>query len=367
MNKFNSFRPLMHEHEYKFIEKYLNKDDVLLEYGSGNSTLYFSDFVKKLISLEHDVDYYNSIKKCIDAYSADNVELYHVEPTIRDKKVKRHDQLKDYIEFPVKRGFKFNRILIDGRARKECAIFIYDHISNDDIVFIHDFNSNNVEGYVDEKYHYDILEKYDIIEFDTRGQGIVALKKTNFNKNYNLNEHYTFFSTNKTDKGTIHSYIENYYSKKFTPLKNNKINLLEIGIFQAHSIKLWKDWFVNGSIYCIDTHQEFIDLANNIPDTKCFLGDAYNQDMLDKFDDNFFDIIIDDGPHTLDSQEFSVAKWSKKLKKNGVLIIEDVRSLGYIDSLIKAIPNNTEFQYKVFNFISSKKRSDDIIFEVTKI
>jgi hypothetical protein len=177
MKKFNSFKPLMHEHEYRFIEKYINKNDVLLEWGAGNSTLYFSDFVSKVISLEHDVDYYNQIKKCIDAYCVSNVELHYVAPTIKNKNVSRYEQLKDYIEYPITQNFKFNKILIDGRARKECAMFINNYLSNEDIVFIHDFNSNAVEGYVDENYHNTILEKYEIIDIEKRGQGIVALKK----------------------------------------------------------------------------------------------------------------------------------------------------------------------------------------------
>ena len=50
-NKFESFRPLMNEWEYKFIEKFLTKDDVLLEWGSGNSTLYWSGIASKVISI----------------------------------------------------------------------------------------------------------------------------------------------------------------------------------------------------------------------------------------------------------------------------------------------------------------------------
>ena len=68
MNKFSSFRPLMHEHEYKFIEKYLNKNDTLLEFGSGNSTVYFSGLVKKVISIEHDIDWIKNIQKIVNAY-----------------------------------------------------------------------------------------------------------------------------------------------------------------------------------------------------------------------------------------------------------------------------------------------------------
>lgn len=176
-NRFDSFIPLMNEWEYKFIEKFLTKEDTLLEWGSGNSTLYFSGLVKKLISIEHDEDYYNVIKTTIDVNKPDNVELYHVEPTVRNQNIKRYDQLKDYIEFPVKQNFQFSKILIDGRARKECAQFIFDHIDDNVIVFIHDFNHSDVEGYEDSTYFEDILSLYSIIEFERRGRGIVALKK----------------------------------------------------------------------------------------------------------------------------------------------------------------------------------------------
>ena len=74
VNKFESFRPLMNEWEYKFIEKFLTPDDVLLEWGSGNSTLYWSGIVSKVISIEHDIDWINSLGKIIDAYDAKNIE-----------------------------------------------------------------------------------------------------------------------------------------------------------------------------------------------------------------------------------------------------------------------------------------------------
>lgn len=177
MRKFSHFNPLMHKFEYLFIESYLKQEDIFLEYGAGNSTLYFSDFVTKVISLEHDIDYYNQISKCIHAYAAKNIDLFYVKPTTTDQTAKRYDQLKDYIEFPVKNNFKFNKILIDGRARKECALFLHNHISDTDIVFIHDFHRNDIEGYIDPTYQEEILAKYNIIEFEKRGEGIVSLKK----------------------------------------------------------------------------------------------------------------------------------------------------------------------------------------------
>lgn len=173
-----SFKPLMYELEYKFIEKYLDKNDVLLEWGSGNGTIYFSNLVKKLITIEHDIDYYNIIKKTIDAYEIKNIDLYHIQGTkVQDQKKERHIAFENYIKFPITNKLKFNKVLIDGRARKYCAIAITDYIDDETIVFIHDFNRNNVEGYEDENYFSDILEKYYIIDQVTKGAGIVALKR----------------------------------------------------------------------------------------------------------------------------------------------------------------------------------------------
>lgn len=167
-NKFDSFKPLMFEHEYKFIEKYLNKNDTFLEYGSGNSTLYFSGLVKKVISIEHDLDWINMIQKTIDAYSIDNVELIHVAANSPDPIPCRYEQFKDYIEYSNTIKEPITKVLIDGRARKYCAKAIIDIIDFDTIVFIHDFNREDYQK---------VLKYYEPVEILTEGQGIAALKK----------------------------------------------------------------------------------------------------------------------------------------------------------------------------------------------
>lgn len=182
------FTPLMHKFEYEFIVKFLTKDDVLLEWGSGNGTIYFSNFVNKLISLEHDKDYYEVIKNTIDVYKIENIDLHHIPGVkVEDQKKQRNIAFADYINFPITHNLKFNKVLIDGRARKYCATSICDYIDYDTIVFIHDFNYNNVEGYEDETYFDDILEKYYIFDRVTDGQGIVALKKKKNGDNININ------------------------------------------------------------------------------------------------------------------------------------------------------------------------------------
>lgn len=166
----NFFLPLMHSYEYKFIEKYLDPNDILLEWGSGNSTLYYSGLVQKIISIEHDKDWHNKIKSIIEYFGIKNIDQYHIPAHSPKPEPCRYEQFKDYAEFPKRVKIKFTKVLIDGRARKYCAKSLYEIIKEDNIIFIHDFNRPDYQK---------TLKYYDIIEYDNRGQGIVALKKKN--------------------------------------------------------------------------------------------------------------------------------------------------------------------------------------------
>jgi hypothetical protein len=167
-NKFEHFRPLMNEWEYKFIENFLSKEDILLEWGGGNSTIYWSGLVSKVIALEHDIDWVADLNKVIKAYNVSNIEIHHIPANSAHPIPCRYEQFKDYINYPMKEGIKFNKVLIDGRARKYCAKSLWNHIDQNVIVFIHDFNRPDYQR---------TLKYYDILDVNWNGQGIVALRK----------------------------------------------------------------------------------------------------------------------------------------------------------------------------------------------
>ena len=117
MNRFRHFIPLMHEAEYKFIENTLCSNDVLLKWGSGNSTIYFSGIVKKVISIEHDIDWIKVIKNVIRGYNISNIDIHHIPAHSPDPVPCRYEQFKEYIHYPVKNNFFFTKVLIDGRLK----------------------------------------------------------------------------------------------------------------------------------------------------------------------------------------------------------------------------------------------------------
>jgi hypothetical protein len=51
--------------------------------------------------------------------------------------------------------------------------------------------------------------------------------------------------SDKTDKGTYHAYIQEYYTNIFSDIQNENLKILEIGVLDGKSMKFWNDWFTS--------------------------------------------------------------------------------------------------------------------------
>ena len=125
-----------------------------------------------------------------------------------------------------------------------------------------------------------------------------------------------------TDKEAKHKYCSAFYDNAFFDLKDKKLNILEIGIQNGSSLVLWNEYFKNSIIYGIDNTNFINDRLDTYPRIKTIIQDAYKKELTSNLP--LFDIIIDDGPHTLESQIKFINNYFKKLNKNGKLFIEDV-------------------------------------------
>lgn len=162
----------------------------------------------------------------------------------------------------------------------------------------------------------------------------------------------------KTDKETKHCYISQVYTKLFEEKKESK-KILEIGVRFGGSILLWKDYFLNAQIYGLDNKKcEILSNENRITFLK---KNAYTKETASFVGDNF-DIIIDDGPHTIDSMIFVIQHYSKLLNTNGVLIIEDIQSYSWYETLIKYTTDIKFLSYDILDLRHIKNRYDDMLF-----
>lgn len=171
---------------------------------------------------------------------------------------------------------------------------------------------------------------------------------------------------NQSDKGKQHSYIQQFYSDEFTPKKEEKLNILEIGVREGDSIDLWSKWFTNSNVYGIDIEikenlNNKFNLFEDTENVKLYLEqDGYDENFVNEnFEDGFFDYIIDDGPHTIESQISFVKLYYPKLRKGGKLIIEDIVNLD--TALSKFEELNIPFKCIDLRTDRVERRTDNVI------
>jgi len=167
-----------------------------------------------------------------------------------------------------------------------------------------------------------------------------------------------------SDKGTLHDYIDSYYSNEFTPKKDAEIRLLEIGIYRGASTALFRNFFTNAHIYAFENNLEKGGVFD-LDGVTIHWQDGYSDESVGLYENDYFDYIIDDGPHTLESQILAVKKWGVKIKPDGKLIIEDIQSQSDLRAILKAVEDEG-LKAKVFDMRDNKRRYDDIIIEITK-
>ena len=182
--------------------------------------------------------------------------------------------------------------------------------------------------------------------------------------------------SSRTDKNTIHSYLH-LYEKKFHDKKYKAKNVLEIGIgpyknSNGGSIKLWHDYFVNANVYALDilhTDDVWDGIKCNDRIKLITSTDAYNEEFFNNhflYKNMKFDVLLDDGPHTIESMKQFITLYTKVMAEDGILVIEDVQHMNWIQELAKAVPEYLQKYIEVYDLRHVKQRYDDIVFIIHK-
>jgi cyclopropane fatty-acyl-phospholipid synthase-like methyltransferase len=149
-----------------------------------------------------------------------------------------------------------------------------------------------------------------------------------------------------SDKDSLHGYL-NVYDSIFLRHKRTAKNILEIGTYAGDSLMIWSEYFLNATVYGLDNY--FSPSENCKSDRiKFSLTDAYTQSCINSFDFSF-DIMIDDGPHTIESQIFFVKNYSKLLTENGTLVVEDIFDHDSAVTIASKVPENLKQYMYIIN------------------
>jgi len=115
--------PWMSPGAVRFLEGFLKKSDVGIEFGSGRSTLWFARHSHHLTSVEHDTKWATIVKGMIQEAGVDNIE-YHPIPLDHPEEEphrKFYDPLPKYVDlinqYP---DGHFDFVIVDGHYRVAC-------------------------------------------------------------------------------------------------------------------------------------------------------------------------------------------------------------------------------------------------------
>jgi len=164
--------PWMHEKEINLIEKYITPETIMLEWGSGGSTIQFGKLAKQYFSIEHNKGWVNQILPQISK----NTEIFYRPAKSQESpKCSSYENYQSYVDagmdISLKHNIKFDVVLIDGRARVECAKHIIPYLSDNAVVLVHDFWKHTRARYQP------ILEFYNEIESEKSTlQTVIALR-----------------------------------------------------------------------------------------------------------------------------------------------------------------------------------------------
>lgn len=162
-----------------------------------------------------------------------------------------------------------------------------------------------------------------------------------------------YFESNTSN--CIHKWIHYFdiYDFWFKKYKNKPIVILEIGIFQGGSLNMWRDYFgEDAQIFAIDINPLCKQFETK--NTKIFIGSQEDKEFLKyvKTQVPKFDILIDDGGHSMRQQIVSFEELYDHINDDGLYLCEDLHT-SYWKNYGGGYKNSNSFIEYSKNFIDS--------------
>ena len=138
-----------------------------------------------------------------------------------------------------------------------------------------------------------------------------------------------------TDKGPIKHLYTEVYHRYFKDLRSSPVRVLEIGIAHGSSILMWAEYFSKGDIHGMDCWVNNPEAKDNalktLEDVRAtvHIGSQDSLEDLEKVIEAVpggFDVIIDDGSHCAEDQQFSLGTLFPHLLPGGLYFIEDLQT-----------------------------------------
>lgn len=166
------------------------------------------------------------------------------------------------------------------------------------------------------------------------------MKRKDFELLQSLGEKY---NTDKSRIGYKNKTYLHVYDRYFSENREDVKNFVEIGVLDGNSLKMWRDYFPNATIYGIDIDPRCKEYEDGR--IKIIIGDQNSEEFLNSLKNEIkqIDVLIDDGSHITKHQikTFNILK--DIISEGGFYVIEDLL-------------NSYEERWKYWNIDNDKLR-----------
>ncbi len=151
-----------------FISERIGNDHTIFEFGAGNSTLYYAKRAAKVISVEHNKEWYQKILS--------------TKPSNAEMILSELHKDGEYSRMPASLDIKFDIIIVDGRDRVNCCLHCLSALTDSGVVVLDD---SEREKYSDARVFFE-KEGFRELSFSGISPGLFYRKATSvFYRNVN--------------------------------------------------------------------------------------------------------------------------------------------------------------------------------------
>jgi len=142
-----------------------------------------------------------------------------------------------------------------------------------------------------------------------------------------LNDLEKYFNQNKEGLITKWDHYFDIYDYHFNRFRGREVHVLEFGVYQGGSLKMWKDYFGSRcKVYGVDINPHCIKAKDD--NIEIFIGDQEDRVFLKALIKKIprIDILIDDGGHRMKQQINTFEELFNHISDNGIYLCEDIHT-----------------------------------------
>jgi hypothetical protein len=136
-----------------------------------------------------------------------------------------------------------------------------------------------------------------------------------------MNDLERYFNQNRSRRISKWKHYFDVYDRYLSRFRNKEIIVVEIGVWQGGSLGMWKDYFgPKAKIFGVDIDPKCKELENE--NATILIGSQADRKFLRQLRREIppFDILIDDGGHTMEQQIVTFEELFEHVKEEGVYI-----------------------------------------------